>query len=72
MVVVWNTERCLRGGEVQLLAKAHTDVDIQRLHVAHFDDTRYTIKNKYNINVLVFNVILAYNNDLQYGVMRSG
>ena len=40
MVVVWNTERCMRGGEVQLLAKAHTDVDIQRLNVAHFDDTR--------------------------------
>ena len=48
MVVVWNTERVLRGGEVQLLAKAHTDVDIQRIRIAHFDDTRYLSVHLYS------------------------
>uniref|UniRef100_A0A8C3KEF7 WD repeat-containing protein 90 n=1 Tax=Calidris pygmaea TaxID=425635 RepID=A0A8C3KEF7_9CHAR len=40
MVVVWNTAQVTRGGEVAVLAKAHTDVDIQALKVAFFDDTR--------------------------------
>uniref|UniRef100_A0A669PRM7 WD repeat-containing protein 90 n=1 Tax=Phasianus colchicus TaxID=9054 RepID=A0A669PRM7_PHACC len=40
MVVVWNTAQVTRGGEVLVLAKAHTDVDIQTLKIAFFDDTR--------------------------------
>lgn len=40
MVVVWNTAQVTRGGEVAVLAKAHTDVDIQALKIAFFDDTR--------------------------------
>lgn len=44
MVVVWNTAQVTRGGEVAVLAKAHTDVDIQALKIAFFDDTRYHAK----------------------------
>lgn len=40
MVVVWNAAQVTRGGEVAVLAKAHTDVDIQALKIAFFDDTR--------------------------------
>lgn len=41
MVVVWNTLNVIKGGEVTILAKAHTDVDIHTMKVAFFDDTRY-------------------------------
>lgn len=41
MVVVWNTLNVGKGGEVTILAKAHTDVDIHTMKVAFFDDTRY-------------------------------
>ena len=40
MVVVWNTLRVTKGGEVSVLAKAHTDVDIQTMKISFFDDTR--------------------------------
>uniref|UniRef100_A0A672TSY4 WD repeat domain 90 n=1 Tax=Strigops habroptila TaxID=2489341 RepID=A0A672TSY4_STRHB len=40
MVVVWNTAQVTQGGEVAMLAKAHTDVDIQALKITSFDDTR--------------------------------
>ncbi|XP_062848748.1 WD repeat-containing protein 90 [Trichomycterus rosablanca] len=39
-VVVWNTQRVLKGGVVSVLAKAHTDVDIQTMKIAFFDETR--------------------------------
>lgn len=41
MVVVWNTQNVSKDGEVTILAKAHTDVDISTMKVAFFDDTRY-------------------------------
>ncbi|XP_069547580.1 WD repeat-containing protein 90 [Brachyistius frenatus] len=40
MVVVWNTRNVSKAGEVTILAKAHTDVDINTMKVAFFDDTR--------------------------------
>lgn len=40
MVVVWNTRNVTRDGEVTVLAKVHTDVDINTMKVAFFDDTR--------------------------------
>ena len=40
MVVVWDTSRCGKSGEVSVIAKAHTDVDITRIKIAPFDDTR--------------------------------
>ena len=40
MVVVWDTSRCGKSGEVSVIAKAHTDVDISRIKIAPFDDTR--------------------------------
>ena len=41
MVVVWNTSKVSKTREVTVMAKAHTDVDILRMKVAAFDDTRY-------------------------------
>ena len=32
-----------KGGEVSIIAKAHTDVDIHTMKVAFFDDTRYPL-----------------------------
>uniref|UniRef100_A0A8B9LBR8 WD repeat domain 90 n=1 Tax=Astyanax mexicanus TaxID=7994 RepID=A0A8B9LBR8_ASTMX len=40
MVVVWNTQRATKGGVVTIMAKAHTDVDVQTMKIAFFDDTR--------------------------------
>ena len=40
MVVIWNIRDVVRGGQVRVLAKAHTDVDIARMRIAFFDDTR--------------------------------
>ena len=40
MVVVWSLDRVERNGPVAVIAKAHTDVDIIRMRIAHFDDTR--------------------------------
>ncbi|XP_047667072.1 WD repeat-containing protein 90 isoform X2 [Tachysurus fulvidraco] len=39
-VVVWNTQHVLKGGVVSVVAKAHTDVDIQTMKITFFDDTR--------------------------------
>ncbi|XP_055662481.1 WD repeat-containing protein 90 isoform X3 [Falco peregrinus] len=51
MVVVWNTAQVTRGGEVAVLAKAHTDVDIQALKIAFFDDTRMVSCGRDNIRL---------------------
>ncbi|XP_057603855.1 WD repeat-containing protein 90 isoform X2 [Hippopotamus amphibius kiboko] len=40
MVVVWGTAQVGRGGEAVILAKAHSDVDVQAFEVAFFDETR--------------------------------
>ena len=40
--VIWNTSKVSKTREVTVMAKAHTDVDILRMKVAAFDDTRYT------------------------------
>ena len=69
MVVIWNTERVTKAGEVSVLAKAHTDVDIVRMRLAAFDDTRSAyhlaiIVILFNTNqftaVLMMHIILAY------------
>ena len=39
--VIWNTSKVSKTREVTVMAKAHTDVDILRMKVAAFDDTRY-------------------------------
>lgn len=41
MVVIWNTSRVKKTQEVSVISKAHTDVDIVRMKVAAFDDTRW-------------------------------
>ncbi|KAM9372410.1 WD repeat-containing protein 90 [Phaethornis superciliosus] len=51
VVVVWNTAQVTRGGEVAMLAKAHTDVDIQTLKIAFFDDTRMVSCGQENIRL---------------------
>ncbi|XP_074866919.1 WD repeat-containing protein 90 isoform X2 [Carettochelys insculpta] len=51
MVVVWNTAQVNSGGEVVVLAKAHTDVDIQTLKIAFFDDTRMVSCGRDNVRL---------------------
>ncbi|KAM4632224.1 WD repeat-containing protein 90 [Discoglossus pictus] len=51
MVVVWNTSQASRGGEVVVLAKAHTDVDIQVMKIAFFDDTRMVSCGRDNVRL---------------------
>ncbi|PFX32008.1 WD repeat-containing protein 90 [Stylophora pistillata] len=40
LIVVWDVSHAMRGGEVSIIAKAHTDIDIQRMRIADFDDSR--------------------------------
>ncbi|NWX47799.1 WDR90 protein, partial [Steatornis caripensis] len=51
VVVVWNAAQATRGGEVAVLAKAHTDVDIQALKIAFFDDTRMVSCGRDNVRL---------------------
>ncbi|MED6241311.1 hypothetical protein ATANTOWER_008505 [Ataeniobius toweri] len=51
MVVVWNTLNVSKGGEVTIIAKAHTDVDITTMKVAFFDDTRMVSCGRENIRL---------------------
>ncbi|XP_036389825.1 WD repeat-containing protein 90 [Megalops cyprinoides] len=51
MVVVWNTQRVTKGKEVVILAKAHTDVDVQTMKIAFFDDTRMVSCGRDNIRL---------------------
>ncbi|XP_061564581.1 WD repeat-containing protein 90 isoform X1 [Cololabis saira] len=51
MVVVWNTVNVSRGGEVTILAKAHTEVEINTMKVAFFDDTRMVSCGRDNIRL---------------------
>jgi len=43
MVVIWNTSQVTKGGQVSVMSKAHTDVDIERMRIASFDDTRWML-----------------------------
>ena len=47
MIVVWDVSHAIRGGEVSIVAKAHTDVDIHRMRIAEFDDSRYIYNFKH-------------------------
>ena len=40
LVVLWNTSQVAARGEVSVLAKAHTEVSIERMRIAAFDDSR--------------------------------
>lgn len=40
VVVAWGTDQVGLGGEVAVLAKVHTDFDIQTFQIAFFDETR--------------------------------
>ncbi|OBS82697.1 hypothetical protein A6R68_23340 [Neotoma lepida] len=40
VVVAWGTDQVGLGGEVVVLAKVHTDFDIQNFRIAFFDETR--------------------------------
>uniref|UniRef100_A0A3Q3MJ41 WD repeat domain 90 n=1 Tax=Labrus bergylta TaxID=56723 RepID=A0A3Q3MJ41_9LABR len=51
MVVVWSTLNVSKGGEVTTLAKAHTDVDINTIKVAFFDETRMVSCGRDNIRL---------------------
>ncbi|XP_028331789.1 WD repeat-containing protein 90 isoform X1 [Gouania willdenowi] len=51
MVLVWNTSGLFKGGDVTVLAKAHTDVDIHTMKIAFFDDTRIVSCGRDNIRL---------------------
>lgn len=51
MVVTWNTHYVTKGGDVSVMAKAHTDVDIVRMRIAAFDDTRMVSCGRDNIRL---------------------
>ncbi|KAI1896220.1 hypothetical protein AGOR_G00092560 [Albula goreensis] len=51
LVVVWNTRRVMKGREVVILAKAHTDVDVHTMKIAFFDDTRMVSCGRDNIRL---------------------
>ncbi|XP_075890586.1 WD repeat-containing protein 90 [Nelusetta ayraudi] len=51
MVVVWNTQNVSRDGDVSVLAKVHTDVDVSTMKVACFDDTRMVSCGRNNIRL---------------------
>lgn len=40
VVVAWSTDQVGLGGEVVVLAKVHTDFDVQAFQMAFFDETR--------------------------------
>ncbi len=39
-VVIWETSRLRSSGEVEVLTKAHTEVSIEKMRVAAFDNSR--------------------------------
>ena len=39
-VVLWSSAHTPHTGDVSVLAKAHTDVSIERMRIAGFDDSR--------------------------------
>ncbi|WAQ96619.1 WDR90-like protein [Mya arenaria] len=51
MVVIWNTSKASKSREVTVMAKAHTDVDISRMRVAAFDDTRMVSCGRDNVRL---------------------
>ncbi|XP_013393034.1 WD repeat-containing protein 90-like [Lingula anatina] len=51
MVVIWNMSCVNRGGEVAVMAKAHSDVDIVRMRIAAFDDTRMVSCGRDNVRL---------------------
>ncbi|XP_069761479.1 WD repeat-containing protein 90 isoform X2 [Narcine bancroftii] len=51
MIMVWNTSKINQDGEVLVMAKAHTEVDIQVMKIAAFDDTRMVSCGRDNIRL---------------------
>uniref|UniRef100_A0A8C7XN51 WD repeat domain 90 n=1 Tax=Oryzias sinensis TaxID=183150 RepID=A0A8C7XN51_9TELE len=51
LVVVWNTLNVRKGGPVTVLAKALTEVDINTMKIAFFDDTRMVSCGRDNIRL---------------------
>ena len=43
LVVIWNSEQVQKTGQVFVLAKAHTDVDIVRMKISSVDDTKLVL-----------------------------
>ena len=62
MVVVWDVSHAVRGGEMSIIAKAHTDVDICRMRIAEFDDSRYCklIFNFFFASLLHYLLVLTW------------
>lgn len=58
MVVIWNTERVAKGGNVTVLVKAHTDVDIVSMRIASFDETRLSEFSAYPSTFSALDILL--------------
>ena len=53
MVVIWSIRGVQSSVPVNVIAKAHTDVDITRMRIAFFDDTRSVVLPVNSLCVLV-------------------
>ncbi|XP_071815143.1 WD repeat-containing protein 90-like isoform X2 [Apostichopus japonicus] len=51
LVIAWRTARVHKGGEVSVVAKAHTDVEIIRMKVTPFDESRMVSCGRDNIRI---------------------
>ena len=65
MVVVWDVSHAVRGGEMSIIAKAHTDVDICRMRIAEFDDSRYCKIITENTHLFLYlSITLSFSDDI--------
>ncbi|XP_072042911.1 WD repeat-containing protein 90-like [Amphiura filiformis] len=51
MVVIWDTSRVIKRGEVSVMAKAHSDVDIKTMKISPYDRTRMVSCGDDNVRV---------------------
>ncbi|XP_025111591.1 WD repeat-containing protein 90-like isoform X3 [Pomacea canaliculata] len=51
LVVIWNTSSVLKKREISIVAKAHTDVDVSKITISPFDETRMVSCGRDNIRL---------------------
>ncbi|XP_064594375.1 WD repeat-containing protein 90-like isoform X2 [Liolophura sinensis] len=51
MIVLWNTSKVSKTREITVISKAHTDVDIQCMKIAPFDETRLVSCGRDNVRL---------------------
>ncbi|TRY93037.1 hypothetical protein DNTS_025166 [Danionella cerebrum] len=60
-VILWNTRRVAEGSVIPVLTKAHTDVDIQTMKIAFFDDTRFVSSRSGHILEIDYTAVFIKN-----------